>query len=143
MPTLKYFAKCPAFPTTIPVADIPVFSFDRLQKGDEGEEEKLFDACQEYGFFLLDLKESSEGNVLLHNAEKMFDLTEATLNLDKKILDTHASNPPRDLIGYINSNYSLRITCLTMIGTNVLENYAQTMVNSTLWRSTVSVKTTY
>lgn len=60
----------------------------------------MFEACQEWGFFLLDLSDSNEGRVLLRDAEKMFDLNIDTFALDQSTLDSYAYNPPHDLTGY-------------------------------------------
>ncbi|KAF2785847.1 oxidoreductase [Melanomma pulvis-pyrius CBS 109.77] len=100
MPTPKLFAQCPDFPSTVPMADLPVLSLSKIGEHDGGEEKRLFDACREYGFFLLDLKASQSGDNLLRDAEHMFDLTAATLGLEESELSTYAYNPPRDLLGY-------------------------------------------
>lgn len=100
MPTSKYFAQCPPFPSDIPVANIPILSFQKLRDNDSAEAEKLYEACQEHGFFLLDVIGSNEGERLLHNAETMFALTEEVLNLEKATLDQFAYDAPRSLLGY-------------------------------------------
>jgi hypothetical protein len=100
MPSTKYFDRCPEFPSDIPVADIPTISFQNLKDADEGESYKLFDACQDHGFFLLDLAGSSDGDNLLKDAEAMFDIGSETLSLDSETLNKYAYNPPKDLTGY-------------------------------------------
>ena len=99
MPTPKYFSRCPAFPD-VPVANIPTLSFKNLQNDSDTESGKLYKACREYGFFLIDLKDSLEGERLLLDAEKMFDTTAETLGLEREVLDKYAYNPPKDLLGY-------------------------------------------
>jgi hypothetical protein len=101
MPTEKLFSQCPEFPSTVPVADLPILLLDKLCEDDEDETKKLFDACREYGFFLLDLRSSKAGETLLHDAERMFELTTTTLNLNQSVLDKYAYNPPKDLLGYV------------------------------------------
>ncbi|PYI03761.1 oxidoreductase [Aspergillus sclerotiicarbonarius CBS 121057] len=103
MPTPKYFNRCPPFPSDIPVAKIPILSFKDLQNNSTIESEKLFNACQEFGFFLLKLTDSEAGEQLLRDAENMMDLTTTTLSLDRQILDEYAYKPPRDLLGYKSS----------------------------------------
>jgi len=103
MPTPQYFRQCPEFPPDIPVASIPVLSLERLQSHDHTESEKLYEACQVHGFFLLDLRDAEGGMHLLRDAEKMFDLITETLNLDQATLDRYAYDPPRSLIGYVAS----------------------------------------
>jgi len=53
----------------VPVADLPIFSLGELGDHDTDEAKRLFDACLEYGFFLLDLKSSKIGESLFHDAE--------------------------------------------------------------------------
>ncbi|PYH99981.1 oxidoreductase [Aspergillus ellipticus CBS 707.79] len=103
MPTSKYFDQCPPFPSDVPRADIPTLSFRALQNNSAVESEKLFNACQEFGFFLLNLTDSEAGEQLLQNAGAMIDLTTTTMGLDRQILDKYAYNPPRDLMGYKHS----------------------------------------
>ncbi|RAL02383.1 oxidoreductase [Aspergillus ibericus CBS 121593] len=100
MPTPKYFDQCPPFPSDIPVANIPILPFNDLQNNSATESEKLFSACQEFGFFLLKLTDSEAGEQLLQDAERMMDLTTTTLSLDRQVLDKYAYKPPRDLLGY-------------------------------------------
>lgn len=99
MPTPKCFSQCPGFPSDLPVAQIPVLSFQDLQYNSDSESEKLYEASREHGFFFLDLRDSREGETLLQDAERIFHIAAMTLNLDKKVLDKYAYNPPRSLLG--------------------------------------------
>ena len=105
MPTSKYFSGHPRFPTdpTFSVADIPTLSLQQLQSGSDRESLRLYDACRQHGFMLLDLKDSPEGKALLHHAELMFGLIETTLGLDQHVLNRYACDAPRDLTGYVVS----------------------------------------
>ncbi|KAJ5935759.1 hypothetical protein N7466_005306 [Penicillium verhagenii] len=100
MPTAKYFDHCPPFPSGVHVVPLPKISFKGLQNGNEKEIQTLFQACQEWGFFMLDLQQSEKGKELLGDAEKMFELTQETYSLDQSVLDSHAYKPPYDLTGY-------------------------------------------
>lgn len=99
MPTEKYFSQSPAFPPDIPLVPLPRASLQRLQSGDEQEAHNLFEACQEWGFFLLNLADAEDGKRVLAHAEKMFDLTSKTFDLDQQTLDEYAYKPPTDLTG--------------------------------------------
>jgi isopenicillin N synthase-like dioxygenase len=85
------------------VAEIPTIKLKELEANSEEEGARLFDACRQHGFFLLDLHGSSQGDDLLTDAEHMFDLASETFHLDKTILDQFAYNPPKDLLGYKES----------------------------------------
>lgn len=97
----KYFEKCPPFPSDVPVVPLPTISLRELENSSEEATEKLFQACQEWGFFFLDLQGSEKGASLLKDGENMFDLTVDTYALDQKTLDNYAYNPPHDLTGYV------------------------------------------
>lgn len=99
MPTTRYFDQCPPFPSNLHIVPLPKVSLEGLQNGSEHESQLLFQACQEWGFFSLDLRQSDKGNELLGDAEQMFDLTRETFDLDQSVLDNYAYKPPHDLTG--------------------------------------------
>ena len=98
MPTPKYFQGVPEFPSDVSIVDIPTISFNSLENDSDQESEKLYEACQEHGLFLLDLSKSKEGGRLLKDAEMMFDISAATFNLQPEVLERYAYNPPKDLL---------------------------------------------
>lgn len=103
MPTEKYFSQCPEFPSDSPIADIPKISYHGIETGAKADVDSLWDACRNYGFFLLDLRGSLQGEALIKKAEENFDLTGTTLHLPQAELDRFAYNPPKDLVGYKTS----------------------------------------
>lgn len=103
MPTAKYFDKCPPFPTDVPVANVPIISYQLLQQNDPGASSELFQALREYGFFVLDLETSQEGRALIQDAEAMYDLTDETLDLDQDVLNQYPIQLPRRVFGYVES----------------------------------------
>ncbi|KAJ5291697.1 hypothetical protein N7478_000948 [Penicillium angulare] len=100
MPTTKYFSQCPIFPSNVSTASLPKVSVEALRSRSETEGQILFEACQKWGFFLLDLRNSEKGNELLEITEHMFELTDETFNLGQTVLDDYAYKPPQDLTGY-------------------------------------------
>ncbi|PYH70799.1 oxidoreductase [Aspergillus vadensis CBS 113365] len=72
MPPQEYFDRIPPFPSDLPVASLSKISLEGLKNNTAGEVEKLFEACQKWGFFLLDLRESDQGATLLQDAEAMY-----------------------------------------------------------------------
>lgn len=75
MPTAAILSKQPPFPTDIPLYDVAKLSYPSLLAGDVMESRKLFEACKETGFFLLDLRDTPQGERLLKEAEGMLELT--------------------------------------------------------------------
>ncbi|KAL4881116.1 oxidoreductase [Aspergillus karnatakaensis] len=94
MPTAEYFKPYPPFPSDVPVVSLSRISLEALKDNNTAETEKLFQACQEWGFFLLDLRGSSQGTTLLELAEKMFDLTTELSALDQATLDLYSFKDP-------------------------------------------------
>ena len=106
MPTVEQFSKYPPFPTDVPVADLRCLSFRKLLADEESESERLFQSCREIGFFLLDLRGTSEGENMLKHAETAFDLNKKILELDQEELTKYAFQPPASLFGYVLQNRS-------------------------------------
>lgn len=100
MPTKEYFARHPPFPSDVPVVQLECLSFTKIFARDAAECERLFQACQDIGFFLLNLRGTEEGETMLKHAETAFTLTEQIHELDQDELKRYAFKPPADLFGY-------------------------------------------
>ncbi|GAQ45164.1 hypothetical protein AtubIFM55763_006620 [Aspergillus tubingensis] len=94
MPTQEYFDRIPPFPSDQPVVSLSKISLERLKNNMTEEVEKLFEACQKWGFFLLDLTGSEQGATLLQDAEEMFDLTIRLSTLGHETLKSYTYKPP-------------------------------------------------
>ncbi|BAE65987.1 unnamed protein product [Aspergillus oryzae RIB40] len=151
MPTTRYFDQCPPFPSDLHIVPLPKVSLEGLQNGSEHESQLLFQACQEWGFFSLDLRQSDKGNELLGDAERMFDLTRETFDLDQSVLDNYAYTPPHDLTGMwsLISITDIILTCLdhqlgltpgTLSALSPLEQISETSVRLLLGQSQSSPK---
>lgn len=57
-------------------------SFRKLLSDDKMESVALFESCRTYGFFLLDLSGTPEGEDVLKDVDGMFHLGEALFDLD-------------------------------------------------------------
>ncbi|GLA60099.1 hypothetical protein AtubIFM54640_011530 [Aspergillus tubingensis] len=101
MPTPRYFKQCPPFPSDIPIVPLAKVSLEALKNNAKDEVEKLFEACQKWGFFLLDFKGSSQGEALLQDAEGMFELTTQLSVLGHETLKNYTYKPP-DFMRYKN-----------------------------------------
>ena len=108
MPTVEQFSKYPPFPTDVPVADLRRLSFSKLLADEEPESERLFQSCRETGFFLVDLRGTSEGETMLKHAEIAFHLNKKIFELEQEELNEHALQPSVSLFGFVlfkNTNY--------------------------------------
>ena len=100
MPTEEYFARYPPFPSDAPVAQLECLSLKKLLAHDAAECARLFQACQDTGFFLVNLRGTEEGEIMLKHAEMAFTLSEQIHQLDQEELKRYAFKPPANLFGY-------------------------------------------
>ena len=79
------FPSLPHFPTDVPTAPLLRINLQNLLANNPAEEEKLWRACCDLGFFYLDLRqgvnESVDGDGLIAGAEECFGLAEDVFNL--------------------------------------------------------------
>jgi hypothetical protein len=96
MPTARAFAAVPPFPSDVPVYELPKLSLKKLLSNNEEESSALFQSFREHGFMLLDLQGCAEGEEVLEEAEKMFEVTEAvTLGLPIEEKLNYPIKPPK------------------------------------------------
>lgn len=96
MPTAKAFEAVPPFPDDIPVYELPRFSLSKLISNDLEQSRELFEGFRSHGFALLDLQGCAEGEALLEEAEKMFEVTrEVTIGLDVEEKMKYEASPQR------------------------------------------------
>ena len=77
----------PPFPPDLPVAPLNKNSLHKLLSGDAAESEAVFESCKTLGFFLIDLRDSSEGAEVLNDVDGMFEVGKNLfdIDLDKKL----------------------------------------------------------
>lgn len=68
------FPGIPLFPDDVPTAPLLRLSLKNLLAEDEGEIQKLSKACEEIGFFYLDISDASEATNILEDADKLFEI---------------------------------------------------------------------
>ncbi|KAL8827820.1 MAG: hypothetical protein Q9191_002956 [Dirinaria sp. TL-2023a] len=87
------------FPDDIRTADIARLSLEKLLDHDESETERLFHACQTYGFFHL-ITDGAEGRQFQADLQRMYELDEALHSLPEEAKMKHAYAPPKQLFGF-------------------------------------------
>ncbi|TGO13425.1 hypothetical protein BTUL_0070g00550 [Botrytis tulipae] len=115
-PTSRYFDQYPELSADLNVASIPRISLDQLKNIVNEESERLFQACPESGFFLLELRNGDQGETLLGDAEKLFVIASLTLSLDHEVLKEYAYQPPKSILGYTTSEYEAPGVSKTDVG---------------------------
>ena len=71
----------PPFPTTVPTAPLLQISLAKLLRHDEPEIQRCVRACEELGFFYLDLSSCDTGSSILQCADSLFGVGEELLTL--------------------------------------------------------------
>ncbi|KAF7196235.1 2-oxoglutarate-dependent dioxygenase gloE [Pseudocercospora fuligena] len=79
------FTNLPPFPSNVPTVPLLRISLSKLLSNDVAEEEKLWRACCDLGFFYLDCRGGNSstisGDDLLSSANELFDLAEGVFDL--------------------------------------------------------------
>ena len=100
MPTARAFAAVPPFPEDVPVYELPRLSLKKLIVNEPEQSNELFETFRTHGFCLLDMQGCAEGESLLEEAEKMFDVTrDVTLGLDVEEKLKYAPEPGKTIFG--------------------------------------------
>jgi hypothetical protein len=95
MPTARAFAAVPPFPDDVPVYELPRLSLSKLISNEAEQSRALFDTFRTHGFALLDMQGCAQGEALLEEAEKMFEITrEVTIDLDLEEKMKYVPTPP-------------------------------------------------
>lgn len=87
--TENTFKGIPTFPNTVPTAPLLRISLAKLLAGDAEEQDRVWQACQDLGFFYLDMRTDNDahdlgllkGNAILDDADQLFKTGEGFFDL--------------------------------------------------------------
>ena len=88
----------PPFPDDVPTAPLLRLSLGRLLKRDKAEVERFNRACEDLGFFYLDLE--GDGDSLLRDANQLFDVAEILCDLPLKEKEKYDFSSQKSYFGY-------------------------------------------
>lgn len=74
-------------------------SLARLSSGDEAAARSLLAACQELGFFLLDLSEDKSGKELVGDIDQLFSVGKEIMDLPVAVKEQYLHDAPRSFLG--------------------------------------------
>lgn len=95
MPDSDNFPDIPPFPTDVSTAPLLRLSLENLLNRDKDEFQRFCRACEDIGFFYLDLRGAEKGITILEDAEKLFGVGARLFDLDleeKRKYDFSAQN---------------------------------------------------
>ena len=96
----SYTDTLPPFPENIPTAPIASISLNKLLNSDDAEGKKVLEACKTFGFFYLDLSQSSVGQSLIDDSEKLHALAQEAFKLPLEEKQKFALVKGVSLFGY-------------------------------------------
>lgn len=99
MASTELFEAIPPFPGDIPTASMSTISLAGLKSGDEAAAKNLLAACQELGFFLLDLSEDNLGKELIEDIDQLFSVGKIIMDLPATVKEEYLHDAPRSLLG--------------------------------------------
>src|SRR4051794_15977590 len=94
----EFLGDAPPFPNDIPIAPLLLISFHKLLNRDTEEIACFIRACEDLGFFYLDL--SGEGDALLEDADALFAVGEELLSLPLEEKQQYDFSEQKSYFGY-------------------------------------------
>ena len=79
--TPSSLTKYPPFPNDVPTAQLSKVSLRKLMSADDAESDVLYESCKTSGFFLLDMTATPEGEDILQDVAKAFDMAETLFEM--------------------------------------------------------------
>ncbi|RYP19577.1 hypothetical protein DL765_003304 [Monosporascus sp. GIB2] len=99
MASEKLFRDIAPFPDDITTASMPTISLANLHSGHEATAKSLLAACQELGFFFLDLQGDELGETLVDEIDQLFALNKDLLNLPDDVKNQYLHDIPKSFLG--------------------------------------------
>ncbi|KAH8719244.1 oxidoreductase [Phaeosphaeriaceae sp. PMI808] len=100
MASQALFETVPAFPDHVPTLPMHTVSLAKLTSGDAATAKSLLRACQELGFFLLDLRGDGLGEMVIKEIDGLFAASKDIMNLPDEIKDNFQHDLPKSFLGF-------------------------------------------
>lgn len=71
----------PPFPADLKTIDLQTISLQKIQNADSAEQDRMFAACKNWGFFYLDLAQSDQGELISQGAAQVARVAEGVMAL--------------------------------------------------------------
>ena len=85
----------PPFPSEVPTVHLSKVSLRKLLSAERAESDALYESCKTSGFFLLDLTATAQGEEILQDVAKAFDIARALFDLSVEETMEYAMKPGR------------------------------------------------
>ncbi|RYP59081.1 hypothetical protein DL771_011003 [Monosporascus sp. 5C6A] len=100
MASEKLFREIPPFPDNVPTVPMHTISLAALHSGDQKTAERVLAACQELGFFLLDLRDDRLGEMMMEEIDQLFQVDKEIMNLPEDVKQQYLHDIPRSFLGF-------------------------------------------
>ncbi|RYP08958.1 hypothetical protein DL764_001569 [Monosporascus ibericus] len=100
MASEKLFRGIPPFPDDVPTVPMYTISLAALHSGDRNTAERVLAACQELGFFLLDLCGDGLGEIMIDEIDQLFQVGKDIMNLPEDVKQRYLHDIPRSFLGF-------------------------------------------
>lgn len=102
MASEKLFEGIPPFPDNVVTMPMHTISLADLLSGNEQTARQVLKACQELGFFLLDLRGNELGEDMMGEIDQLFGVGKDVLSLPDDVKNEYLHNIPKSFLGYVN-----------------------------------------
>lgn len=93
----------PAFPEDVPTAPMYTISLESLTSGNSSTARSILQACQELGFFVLDLRGDTLGEIVIDEIDRLFRAGEEIMDLPGEVKAKFEHDIPKSFLGYTAS----------------------------------------
>lgn len=94
------FSGLPPFPDDVPTAPLLRLSLKALLAGNETEIERLSKACEDIGFFYLDMRDAGTLTQILEDADKLFEIGAGLFELPLEEKKKYDFSSQKSYFGY-------------------------------------------
>ncbi|CRG88354.1 hypothetical protein PISL3812_05384 [Talaromyces islandicus] len=100
MASSKLFEGIPPFPDDIPTVSMNTVSLAGLRENDTKAAEQVLAACKKLGFFFLDLRGDSMGDVMIKCIDQLFTMSQEIFGLPESVKRQYLHDIPRSFLGF-------------------------------------------
>ncbi|KAI0160027.1 oxidoreductase [Hypoxylon sp. FL1284] len=99
MASEKHFSSVPPFPDDVPTVPMRTISLSNLRCRDKTTAQDMMDACQQLGFFLLDLRQDELGERMITEIDQLLDIGKDIMNLSEDVKREYLHDIPKSFLG--------------------------------------------
>ncbi|KAJ3479003.1 hypothetical protein NLG97_g8431 [Lecanicillium saksenae] len=100
MASAKLFKDVPLFPDNVPTVSMNTIALSGLRQNDVDTEKQTLTACEELGFFLLDLRGDSLGETMIECIDQLFVIGKGIFDLPESVKNQYLHDIPRSFLGF-------------------------------------------